>query len=346
MTITIEKLITSDEIPTLPEVAIRVIELAQQPEPNFDEMVRVIRADPAIASRIMRTVNSALFGLRGRVTSIEAAVPLLGANLVRTLVLCFSLADHRAPSGPSRARHQRLWRSAILQAVAAESIAAIVTGVDESVWFLGALLQDIGRIALLGAVPKEYAMLMDEQGDPSSLLEAEQRQFGFDHVEATSQMCLRWRLDYPLVDAIKKHHTDVRPLDDQSPWPSDPTNALLPNALRCANLCASFSEALRVGNSSEREVVERALRDGFRIPAESVNELLLDIEMRANEVAALFDIDLGDYVSLDGILDAAQSLLVDLAGQSAFAQQGQPIKSHSETEFTDLDDSLRGDDFF
>ena len=61
MTISLHKLLESDRIPSLPEIAIRVVELAQEREPDFDEMIRVIKGDPAICSRILRTVNSALF---------------------------------------------------------------------------------------------------------------------------------------------------------------------------------------------------------------------------------------------------------------------------------------------
>ena len=67
MTLSLQKLLETDRIPSLPEVALRVVELAQAPEPDLEEIIRVIKGDPAICSRVMRTVNSALFGLRRRV---------------------------------------------------------------------------------------------------------------------------------------------------------------------------------------------------------------------------------------------------------------------------------------
>lgn len=96
-------LVALDRVPSLPGAAIRVIEIAQQSDPDIADMAQAIRADPAMVGRILKFANSALFGLRSRCTTIEAAVPLLGTKLVRTPVLGFSLAQQsRIPgvSGP------------------------------------------------------------------------------------------------------------------------------------------------------------------------------------------------------------------------------------------------------
>lgn len=316
MTVSLQALIRSDRIPSLPEVALRVVEIAQQDEPDFDEMIRVIKGDPAICSRIMRTVNSALFGLSQRVSSIDAAVPVLGANLVRTLVLSFSLADHRGQAVDFRSDYQRLWRGSLLQAVAAESLAQQLTGVDESVWFLGALLQDIGRLTLLDADPETYAVLLAEYGDGAALLEAEQRRYGFTHPDVSMQLCLRWRLDNFLVDAVSKHHTEARPFYEAHEVPADLTLPYFPNAMRCAALIAEFVEGLRSGAEVEQERILQVLHRSFHVLPSQVEEMLREIDLRMSEIAALFHVDLGRYVDIDKVLSRAQATLADLALKS------------------------------
>ncbi len=313
MTISIENLIQSDRIPSLPEVALRVVDLTRDPVPDFDEITRVIRSDPAIASRIMRTVNSALFGLRQRVSSIDAAVPILGANLVRTLVLSFCLAEHRGPADRYRRYYQGLWRSSMDQAALAEALAERVPGTDESVWFLAALLQDIGRHALLSADPEEYSRLLKEFDDGDEMLAAEQDSYGFTHTDVSVQLCLRWRLDNYLVDAIAKHHSDVRGLNLAEELPASPTMPLLPNALRCARVGANFIEGLRSKREVSRATLERSLHDGFGILADEVNEMLTDVDLRVGEVAALFAVDLGEFPSMEQVLAQAQTTLAKIA---------------------------------
>lgn len=75
MSFSIDSFVSSDQLPSLPQVALRVVELAREPEPEFAEICQVIRTDPALAGKILKTVNSALYGLQGQVGSIEIAVP-------------------------------------------------------------------------------------------------------------------------------------------------------------------------------------------------------------------------------------------------------------------------------
>jgi hypothetical protein len=83
----LESILASERIPSLPEVAARIVEIARDPDPNYDQLIETIRTDPAIAGRILKTANSALLGMRTRANSIEQAVPRLGTTMVRTLVL-------------------------------------------------------------------------------------------------------------------------------------------------------------------------------------------------------------------------------------------------------------------
>ena len=106
-----EKLLASDRLPSLPEVALRVVDIARQPDPDFSDLVDAIRMDPAIAGRILKTANSALLGMKTRASSIETAVPRLGTTMVRALVLGFCLAEsQKSKSLALRPWYQQIWR--------------------------------------------------------------------------------------------------------------------------------------------------------------------------------------------------------------------------------------------
>ncbi len=157
MPLSLEAILSSERLPSLPEVAARVVEIARDSDPDFDRLVEAIRIDPAIAGRILKTANSALLGMRTRAGSIEQAVPRLGTTMVRTLVLSFCLAEYQTKSLDLRRYYQHLWRESLTQAAVAETLAERQGGkVDSANWFLAGLLQDIGRLALLHTLRDEY----------------------------------------------------------------------------------------------------------------------------------------------------------------------------------------------
>jgi putative nucleotidyltransferase with HDIG domain len=239
-------------------------------------------------------------------------------NLVRTLVLSFTLASDPGPVGGYRKSYQRLWRTGVTQAVAAEAMASELRGVDHSVWFLGGILQDVGRLALLAAVPETYGKIVTDAGDGLALLALEQEAFGFTHVDVSVQLCQRWRLDNYLIDAIAKHHGSVLAWN-QSLSQASQTLPLLPNALRCASLIAEYVEHLRAGRPTDRTTLEQTVAAAFPGPTLQLGELLRDVDLRVGEVAAMFAVDLGDYLSIDQILEQAKSTLATIALQSQLA---------------------------
>ena len=156
--LSLDAILSSERLPSLPEIAIRVVEIARNPDPDFDRLIETIRMDPAIAGRILKTANSALLGMRTRASSIEQAVPRLGTTMVRTLVLSFCLADYQNKGSLSlRPYYQQIWRKSLTQAAVAESLAERQGGkVDSANWFLAGLIQDIGRLALLHTWREDY----------------------------------------------------------------------------------------------------------------------------------------------------------------------------------------------
>ena len=79
MPTSIEQIVASDRLPSLPQIAIRVIELARAPEPDFAEVTKVVRTDPALSSKMLKTANSALFGLRQSVKLSKQRFRCLGS---------------------------------------------------------------------------------------------------------------------------------------------------------------------------------------------------------------------------------------------------------------------------
>ena len=88
----LEKVFACPNLPTLPAVAMKVLELTNKPDVQLKEVAAVIEHDQAIATKVLRTINSSFYGLSRRCVSIQQALALLGLQTVKALVLGFSLA--------------------------------------------------------------------------------------------------------------------------------------------------------------------------------------------------------------------------------------------------------------
>lgn len=205
----LEDVLASPHLPSLPAVALEVLELAQRQDTEIRAIARCIERDPALTSRVLRVVNSSYYALRHPCSTIDRALTLLGLSAVRAITLGFSLVDvTRDRDGLD---FMGLWRRSLYSAAAARRIATRVGIVDPDEAFAAALMQDIGMLALQGVFPGAYRELQSEDGGRHDELAAlERARWGFDHAAAGALLAERWRLPRPICDAIRYHHgTDI-----------------------------------------------------------------------------------------------------------------------------------------
>ncbi len=322
----LESILASERIPSLPEVAARIVEIARDPDPNYDQLIETIRTDPAIAGRILKTANSALLGMRTRANSIEQAVPRLGTTMVRTLVLGFCLAEYQNRNSFNlRRSYQMVWRESLTQAAVAEALGERQGGkVDPANWFLAGLLQDIGRLALLHTCGEAYVENVLEPEDERTQRQREQEWLGFTHVEVSQGLCRKWNLESEFIDAIGVHHASahrVVPLKFVS-------STSLPAALITATHVSEYLEEVSHNLSCSREHIERLLMQVFALRPNDVFRVLADIDSRVGELSATFGIDVGRPPALESILAEAQELL----GQIALASQLRLVNANPRIE--------------
>ena len=323
MPLSLDAILSSERLPSLPEVAARVVEIARNPDPDFDQLIETIRMDPAIAGRILKTANSALLGMRTRAGSIEIAVPRLGTTMVRTLVLSFFVSElQNRNTLDLRPFYQRIWRESLMQAAAAEVLAERQNGkVDSANWFLAGLMQDIGRLALLHTCREEYIQNVLNVDDDRSQRQREQDWLGFTHVDVSMGLCRRWNLDPEMIESIGVHHASahrVVPLKFIS-------STSLPAALITAAHAAEYLEEVSHNLSCNREHIERLLMQVFAMRPNDVFRVLADVDQRVSELSVMLGIDIGRSPSLESILADAQELLA----QIAIAGQLRLVNGHS-----------------
>ncbi len=191
----------------LPAVAIRIMDMVAESETMAVELESVLQGDVSLVAAVLKLANSAFYGLRRKVVSLRHALILLGKNEVQNLVLSQVMFQaFKVPDGQQKALMTGVWRHSLECALAAECVAE-QCGVEDSTFFLGGMLHDIGKLIIVQKFLKEiedlehYGQLVEENG-----LETELKLLGCGHHELGSQLLHRWMFPPQLVQMVHNHH--------------------------------------------------------------------------------------------------------------------------------------------
>ena len=118
----LQRVLQSPRLPSLPAVALEVLALAQTPDVNIQQIAHTIQHDPALSSKILRTVNSSFYGYPQSIGTISHALVVLGLNAMKSLVLGFSLIRDLKASRGQGLDHVGYWRRSLYTATAAKTL--------------------------------------------------------------------------------------------------------------------------------------------------------------------------------------------------------------------------------
>ena len=211
----------AEQLYSLPAVALEVLRLAGQPQVDPRQIKLCLESDPALASRILKVVNSSLFGLARQVSDLQQAIALLGLKPLKALLLGFSLPPQLLESEHTAAL-QKYWQHSLLKGLACRLLEQHVAPTDDEEAFVAGLLQDVGVLALLQQLGENYASLYLGCAEKNeNLLQTESVTLGFDHLALSARLMAIWRLPPllcqavavpPLESAIAHSPTLCRPL--------------------------------------------------------------------------------------------------------------------------------------
>lgn len=208
----------SHALPTLPEVAHKLLETFQREDVSLVELSELIAQDGALAARVLRLANSARYGARARVAHLPDAAAMIGLDALRGLALTVCLAN-AFPRPPGFDR-QRFWCQNLATAGHAKVLARLA-GEDSGLAEVAGLLLRSGQLLMLMAAPGQVALVESMAGAPDSIFELERSHFGCTHAEVSAELAARWHLPLALVDAL---YTAGNPMAAQ---PFSPLGAVL-----------------------------------------------------------------------------------------------------------------------
>jgi putative nucleotidyltransferase with HDIG domain len=196
-------------LPPFPQVAIRVLQLANNENVQLHQLCDLISSDPAFASEVLTVANSVLYSPRYPSSSILQAIAVLGANTLQGMCITVGVRAYLGKS-MSQPAMRGLWRHNLACAIIAGRLAS-AGFLDKDIAYTSGIMHDIGRIALAVVQPKEYAHLLGKHhGTPGSVLEGERLLFGWDHCETGKQLIEDWKLPPELEEIVSEHHAARR----------------------------------------------------------------------------------------------------------------------------------------
>jgi len=198
-------------VPPFPQVAIKIMQLANNENVQLHQLSDLIATDPGFASEVLMVANSPLYAPRYPATGILQAIAVLGANQLQGMCLLVGVRTYLGKSLKYPALRE-LWQHNLACALIAKELAA-AGFMDKDLAYTAGILHDVGRFALGVIRPKEYgAMLGAHRGSAASILEAERELFGWDHCETGRKLIVDWKLPSDF-DAIASDHHAARRAD-------------------------------------------------------------------------------------------------------------------------------------
>ncbi len=201
------------DLVTLPEVALRIASMVDDPSSSSADIGRAISQDAALTARLLRIANSPAFGQHRKIATISRAITVLGVRQVRDLTVGLTAVRTFDGIGNELVTMESFWRHSFLCAVAAGQIAGRRGRNPDDSPFIAGLLHDVGQLVLFSRAPQpaRQALLMSvDSADDRGLFLCEREILGFDHGAVGVALAKSWGMPRSLQECIEFHHEPER----------------------------------------------------------------------------------------------------------------------------------------
>lgn len=232
------------DLPPMPVLAMQALQMTKDPKVSARALQSVITRDQALTARILRIVNSAMFSLRGEVSTVSHAVAVLGMDAIRSIIMSASVQQVLLSGGPKGhdLGTRLLFDHSLGTAGAARILAEATRYPNAEEAFLCGLMHDIGKPILMRNFPARYTQVMaDVYAGRAGFHPLELQAFGFSHAHVGALVAERWNFPRRFSEAIAFHH--------------DPLSASDHLQLACiVNLANSIMARMEIGFEKKKDL--------------------------------------------------------------------------------------------
>ena len=303
----LERIRKADNLPSLPTVALQVLRMTQSDDFSVLDLARIVQQDPALTSKILRVVNSSLFGMSRRIASVQQAMVILGLRSVKVIVLSFSLVDVWRRERCEAFDYARYWRRSLTMAVLSRLLAERTDRALTEECMVSGLLADIGILASVHCASDLYLEAdLKYRNTREPLSTVERSVLGCSHEEMTAALLNQWGLPQNLSAAVLSHHSAIgAPVEEEGSNPS------LTRLLRAASLLTDA--LLSEDPAGQVRSAKKQVMDGIGMSLPDLDAALDEIEEHVRSTAELFDLEIEQSLGYQEIQMAALTRLAQLS---------------------------------
>ncbi len=294
----LKAVLVSDELPTLPTVASKLISLTSKEDTTLSDIADLVSQDMALSTRILKVSNSAFYSFQQKIGSIKQAVSILGTNAVRSLVLSFSFLSIRGGKNESRFDFEKFWERSLASAVAAKLILEKVKGADTEEIFISGLLQNLGELIFARTFSSEYEKVLEAiEKKESSNIGIEEGLFGANHSLVGYEVAKSWGFPDVLLLPILYHH-------EPTAYSGQDQKIVMTNkAVYLSDILTGilFSDQPEEYHKQFRKEAKSLLG----LTPEDIESILTDLHSKVEQAGKYFDLKIKNTKSVQEILQEA-----------------------------------------
>ncbi len=322
----LQTVLQSEDLPTLPMVASKLIMLTGQEDTTLTDIADLISKDMALSAKILKVSNSAFYSFPQQISSINQAVSILGTNAVRSLVLSFTfLSIKGGKKNKASFDFGQFWERSLAGAVAARLILEQIPGADTEEIFLSSLLRNIGQLIFASTLPDLYnqvlARVAGNEGSMESTIEEEL--IGDQHSSVGYAVAEHWGFPETLILPIRYHHEPDKYTD------GDREASRSINAIYLADLLIQILYSDKPEEYHKQFRSEAKKRLGLKVLA--INKILKKVHSLVDQTAEYFGLKMQPTKSIEEILQEA-NLKLSLLNLSYEEMNRELIQSKMELE--------------
>ena len=323
------RLVSNPKLPSPPPIALQIIEIVSNPDCQVSDISNRLKKDPALAAKLLKTLNSCVYGLSRPVSSVERAVTILGFHPLRSLILGLTLPAIQVRM-EADAGLKQFWKESVGGAIIARDLAQRFHYPLPEDFLVASLVRDLGMILFHQTFSKTYQPLWSNPAElwGGSQCEWEEKQIGVHHAEASAALLRHWRLPNEIVLPVHYHHNprQMPAVDSDIQKRCD----VLDFSSRLVRL-----DFVRKSPNDLEELLHLA-RDRFSLSTGELEQFLKGIRPQVEEFANVLQVDIGTCPNFAEILAGGCEALIGLTMNRV---QEQTISREPSTSFRGLAES-------
>ncbi|MET3105448.1 HD-like signal output (HDOD) protein/GAF domain-containing protein [Oxalobacteraceae bacterium GrIS 1.18] len=300
----------------MPETLLKLMEQCQSEVVGMAVLLRLVEQDVAVTARILSIANSSAYSRGGQAATLELAIKTIGTEMIKIIVINESVSQVFDKMSKSQdVDLSAFWLHSLKAGLAARIVAQKIAYSNPDEAYLAGILHDVGRLAMLAVMPREYGVNF-QAADNDDLCAIEERSMQITHPEAGSWLVGQWKLDSFIADSVLYHHEAAARLQD-----SHPLIRITHLAHNLASSDVSDQELEKSGALCALRMADlREIRDQIgREVQQAAKHLNLDLSARASTPKAATAVE---SPAQQKMMVQLHDMMLSSTLERSFAQQG------------------------